>query len=83
MPSAEARLKLSMQATVLMSGLLAVICLGVAASGFFSLGEIADPAAAADARGFALFWAFLGGVAIVLGALAWRLARNGKEDEDA
>jgi hypothetical protein len=76
-------LKLSMQATMFVSGIVAAICLGVAISGFSSLGEIADPATAADARGFALFWAFLGGVAIVLGVLAWWIARNDKKDEDA
>ena len=37
---------------------------------------------AADARGFAWFWAFLASVAIVLGLLSWWVARTQK-DEDA
>jgi hypothetical protein len=65
------------------AGIFAAICLGVAITGFTSLSEITDPTEVADARGFAWFWTFLASVAIGLGLLAWWVARNHKEDEDA
>jgi hypothetical protein len=65
------------------AAIFAVLCLGVAITGFTSLGNITDPTEAADARGFAWFWAFLASVAIALALLAWWAARNHKEDEDA
>lgn len=76
-------MKLSLHATVAIAAIFAAICLGVAITGFSSLGELADPKEIADARGFAWFWTFLASVAIGLGLLAWWLARNHKEEEDA
>ncbi len=76
-------MKLSIQMTMVAAAIFASACLGVAIKGFTSLGDIADPIQAADARGFAWFWAFLGGVAIACGALAWWLARAHREDGDA
>jgi hypothetical protein len=69
--------------TMVVAAIFAVICLGVAITDFTSLGDIADPTQAADARGFAWFWTFLASVAIALGLLAWWVARTQKEDEDA
>ncbi len=66
---------------MVISVIFAVICLGVAITGFTSLGDISNPTEAADARGFAWFWTFLGGVALAFGFLAWRIARNTKNDE--
>jgi hypothetical protein len=63
--------------------IFAAICLGVAITGFASLSDITDPAEAADATGFAWFWTFLASVAIGLVLLAWWVARNYREDEDA
>ena len=68
---------------MVMAAIFAAICLAVAITGFTSLGDITDPTDAADAKGFAWFWTFLASVAIGLGLLAWRVARNHKEDEDA
>ena len=68
---------------MVVAAVLAVLCLGVAVTGFTSLADIADPAQLADARGFAWFWTFLASVAIALAVLAWWVARNHKEDEDA
>jgi hypothetical protein len=65
------------------AAIFAAICLGVAVTGFTSLGELTDPREVADAKGFVMFWAFLASVAIGLGSLAWWVARNHKEDEDA
>jgi len=76
-------LKLSLQATVAVAAIFAVICLGVAITGFGSLSELTDPKELADARGFAWFWAFLGSVAIGFGLLAWWLARTHKDESDA
>ena len=73
-------MKISIQMTMVFAAVFAVICLGVAITGFSSLGDIADPTQAADARGFAWFWTFLAGVAIALGLLSWRIARTQRED---
>ena len=67
--------------TMVFAAVFAVICLGVAITGFSSLGDIADPRQAADARGFAWFWTFLAGVAIALGLLSWWIVRTQKDDE--
>ena len=74
-------MKLSLHMTMIMAAVFAVVCFGVAITGFTSLGDIADPAQAADARGFAWFWTFLAGVAIALGLLAWWMARTHREDD--
>lgn len=76
-------MKLSIQATMIIGTIFAAICLGVAITGFASLSDITDPAEAADATGFAWFWTFLASVAIGLVLLAWWVARNYREDEDA
>ena len=68
---------------MIIAAVFAVVCFSVALQGFGSLGEIADPAVAADAKGFAWFWTFLGSVAIGFGSLAWWLIRTQKEGEDA
>ena len=65
------------------AAIFAAICLGIAITGFASLGDIIDPREVADAKGFAMFWAFLASVAIGLVLLAWWVGRNHKEDEDA
>ena len=75
-------MKISIQATIVFAAIFAVICLGVATTGFVSVGDIADQAQAADARGFAWFWTFLGSVAIAVGVLAWWLQRTSKDDDD-
>lgn len=75
-------MKISLQATVVIAAIFAAVCFGVAITGFTSLGDIADPTQAADAKGFAWFWTFLASVAVVLGLLAWWLARTQKEGED-
>jgi hypothetical protein len=74
-------MKLSLQATVFVSAIFAAVCFGVALTGFTSLGGIDDPTQLADAKGFASFWAFLGGVAVVFGLLAWWMARSTSKDE--
>ena len=73
-------MKLSVQMTAVAAAIFAAICLGVAITGFASLGDIADPVQKADAKGFAWFWAFLGAVAIACGLLAWWIARTQKDE---
>ena len=66
---------------MVVSAIFAAVCFSVAVTGFTSLGDIQDPTQLSDAKGFASFWAFLGGVAIFFGAMAWWMARNQKKDE--
>ena len=66
--------------TVVMAAIFAAISLGVAITGFTSLGEMADPTQRADAVGFAWFWTFLASVSIVIGLLAWWMARTHREE---
>jgi len=63
----------------IMAAVFAVICFGVAITGFTSLGEISDATQMADAKGFAWFWTFLGTVASVLGLGAWWMVRTNKD----
>jgi len=76
-------MKLSLRATMIACAIFGAICLGVAITGFTSLGALTDPTAIADAKGFAWFWGFLGSVAILLGLLAWRMTPRSDENEDA
>ena len=54
-------MKISAQMTVVMAAIFAVICYGVAITGFLSLGDIADATQKSDAKGFAWFWALAPG----------------------
>jgi hypothetical protein len=70
-----------MQATMIMAGIFAALCFGVAINGFLSLGDAADAAQADDARGFAWFWTFLASVAAASCVLAWRMSRAQSDDD--
>jgi hypothetical protein len=74
--------KISLQAAMIMAAIFAAVCLAFAITGFVSLGDIADPTQASDARGFAWYWTFLASVAIGLGSLAWWIARTEGKDDD-
>jgi hypothetical protein len=67
---------------MIFAAIFAAICLGVAITGFVSLGGLTDPTAIEDAKGFAWFWAFLGTIALALGLLAWRISPRPEEGED-
>ena len=69
-------MKISAQLTILMAAVFAILCYGVAITGFSSIGEMTDPAQVADAKGFAWFWVFLGSVALALGAVSWWIVRT-------
>lgn len=70
-----------MKMSMIFSAVFALVCFGVAITGFSSLGGIADPAQRDDGRGFALFWTFLGVVATFFGALGWWVLRTDKSEE--
>jgi hypothetical protein len=69
-------IQISARMSMIMSAVFAAICGGVAISGFTSLGDIADPAQMADAKGFAWFWTFLALISVVFGALSWWMSRS-------
>ena len=68
---------------MVIAAIFAVLCLGVAITGFTSLGNITDPEQLADAKGFAWFWTFLASVAVGFGLLALWFTRGQKRKEDA
>jgi hypothetical protein len=69
--------------TILIAAVFAIICYGVAITGFSHIGEMTDPVQAADAKGFAWFRAFLGTVAVVMGAVSVWILRTQKDDDRA
>jgi hypothetical protein len=69
--------------TIVVAAIFAIICYGVAITGFSSIGEMTDPAQVADAKGFAWFWVFLGTIAIVLGAVSLWILRTQNDHDDA
>jgi hypothetical protein len=75
-------MKISAQLTVVIAAVFAIICYGIAITGFSSLGQITDPTQAADTKGFACFWAFLGTVAVALGALSHWIVRMQNDGKD-
>jgi hypothetical protein len=74
-------MKISARLAIIFSAIFAVICSGVALTGFTSLGEISDPIRLQDAKGFAWFWAFLASIGVIFGAISWWIARTAPEDE--
>ena len=73
----------SLKLTMIIAAIFAAICFSVAVTGFTSIGEITDPKLVADAWGFSWFWAFLGGVALLFGALSWWMSRSqGGRDQE-
>ena len=68
-------MNISLRMAMMMSAIFGMLSLAYAVYGFVSLGDITDPTQMADARGFVLFWTFLGSISIVLGLLAWWIER--------
>ena len=71
-----------MKLSMILSAVFALVCFGVAITGFTSLGDVADPAQRSDGEGFAWFWTFLGVVATFFGALGWWFMKTHKEGEE-
>ena len=76
-------MKITLQMSIIMSAIFALICFSAAIYAFSGLSDIADPVQRADGTGFAWFWAFLGGIALAFGALAAWLMKTGRGDEEA
>lgn len=74
-------MKISAQMTIVMAAIFALVCFGVAISGLNAIGEMTDPVQIADARGFAMFWAFLGFIAVIMGAVSWWIVRTQKGED--
>jgi len=68
-------MRVSAKLSVIIAAIFAVVCFSVAVDGFSSLGHISDPTQLADAKGFAWFWAFLGSIGVVFGAVGLWLMR--------
>lgn len=74
-------MKMSAQMTLVVSVVFAVACFAVAATGFAALGDITDAKQAADSRGFAWFWTFLGLIAVAFGAVSLWMIRTHKDGQ--
>lgn len=75
-------MKISAQMNMLIAAVFAVICYGVALTGFSAIGDMTDPAQVSDAQGFAWFWAFLGTIAVALGVASLWIVRTQKNNDD-
>jgi len=58
---------ISAQPSVIFAAIFAVVCFGVAVTGFLSLDAIDDPVRRADSVGSACFWTFLAAIATTFG----------------
>ena len=68
--------------SIIIAATFAIICFGVAITGFVSVGDLTDAAQTADAKGYALFWTFLGAIAVATGTVSWWLLRTQQMGED-
>ena len=62
--------------TMWMCAVFAAVALGVALYAFFGISGIADPADRDAAIGYALFWGFLGVIAVAFGVLSWMIKQG-------
>ena len=60
-----------------MCAIFGLVCFSFAANGFIALPSITSAEDRELTLGYAWFWAFLGGVAVVFGVLSWMI-KNGK-----
>ena len=74
-------MRISAKMSVIFAAIFAAVCFGVAITGFISSGDIQDPVQRSDGMGFAWFWAFLGSIAVVFGAIGVWIARTHKEEQ--
>ena len=54
----------------------AVLCIAYGGFGFSSIDASMSDEARADARGFAWFWLFLGGIGVVFALISWLMLRG-------
>ena len=74
-------MKLSAQMALVVAVIFAFTCFAVAIKGFMAIPEITDAKVAADAHGFAWFWAFLGAIGAVFAGVSWWMVRTHKDGE--
>ena len=72
-------MRVTAQMTLVLAAIFAIVCYGVAITGFTSMGEMTDAAKIADAKGFAWFWVLLGTLAAAMGAVSIWIIRTGQE----
>lgn len=65
-------MKLTARISSVLTALLALGCFFGTYKGLSALPGIADPAMLKDAKGFAIFWAFLGVVFLGISVLSWK-----------
>ena len=58
------------------AAIFAIFCLGYAFAGFSSLDAMVNDAARADARGFAMFWLFLGVIGVAMAIVSWWMTKH-------
>jgi hypothetical protein len=66
--------------TIVMAAIFAVVCFSVAVMGLSATTEMTDPIQITDAKGYAMFWTFLGFVAVAMGAVSVWMVRTHKND---
>ena len=72
-------MKFSAHITLWGSLIFAILCLGYAFAGFSSLDAMADEATLSDARGFAFFWLFMGGIGVAAAIGSWWMVKHGED----
>jgi hypothetical protein len=69
-------------AAMWMCAIFALICTGVAITGFSAVSSIADATEREASLGYAWFWTFLAAVAILFGILSWMIKAGKLGDPD-
>ena len=72
-------MKLSAGITFWMSLLFATLTLGYGLYGYIESSSMTAGQDHDDARGFAMFWMFLGTIGVVMAVVSWRMMRDSGE----
>ena len=72
-------MRISVQLSVVIAAIFAVVCVSVAVTGFLSLDGMEDPVRRADSVGSAWFWTFLAAIATPFGGIGVWMVRTHKE----
>ena len=75
-------MKISAVMAMWMCAVFGLVCFGFAFNGFSALSSLADAEERELTLGYASFWAFLGGVAVVFGILSWMIKEGKLGDPD-
>jgi len=69
-------MKITAVVAVWLCAAFALLCLGVALTGFLALDSVTDAAEREASLGYIGFWTFLGTIAIVFGVLSWMIKQG-------